>query len=207
MQEQATIPLKKGMAIASLVLGIISIPTCGLLVVGSIAGIVLGILAINNANKKPNQFGGKGLAIGGIVTSIAGLFLIAINSAIAIPQMNKMLKVGREAATIQLLQEVHRAEGSYYSKHNKFGTLKELAEEGLLRNSLSSGRTTGGYIYTESAVTEKTFCIHATRVSSGDGYKDYNVSEDGEVRYVESKTPLVVPCGGGTSLYTESDGK
>jgi hypothetical protein len=33
---------RKGLATASLVLGIVSIPTCGLLLVGAITGIVLG---------------------------------------------------------------------------------------------------------------------------------------------------------------------
>ena len=61
------------MAVASLVLGIISIPTLGLALVGAVVGIILGSLALRKANRDPATYGGKALAIGGIATSCVSL--------------------------------------------------------------------------------------------------------------------------------------
>lgn len=46
-------PQRKGLAIASLVIGIVSILTCGGLLVGPLVGIVLGILALNKVKSDP----------------------------------------------------------------------------------------------------------------------------------------------------------
>lgn len=70
----------ESMAIASLVLGILSIPghwCCHLGVPMGIAAVVLGILSISKINKEPQRYGGKGLAIGGIVAAVVGVALIA----------------------------------------------------------------------------------------------------------------------------------
>ncbi|MEK6325724.1 MAG: DUF4190 domain-containing protein [Acidobacteriota bacterium] len=82
---------RKGLAIASLVVGIISIPTLGLLCVGGITGIVLGAVALNKAKLKPTQYAGRGLAIAGIITSSVSLLVTipAIIAAIAIPNLLK----------------------------------------------------------------------------------------------------------------------
>jgi Domain of unknown function (DUF4190) len=63
------------MAIASLVLGILSIVGC---CVGAIPGVpaaALGIAAILAINAKQGELTGRGLAVGGIVTGTIGLFL------------------------------------------------------------------------------------------------------------------------------------
>jgi len=60
IQPQQT---RKGLAITSPVLGIISIPTFGLLGVGAIAAIVLCAIALNRIRKEPAVYGGKGMAI------------------------------------------------------------------------------------------------------------------------------------------------
>ena len=66
---------RKGLAIASLILGIISIPTLGLLVMGALTGIALGIVALNQIRKDPAHYGGKGMAIAGIVCGVIGCVL------------------------------------------------------------------------------------------------------------------------------------
>ncbi|MBI1758517.1 MAG: DUF4190 domain-containing protein [Actinobacteria bacterium] len=65
-----------GMAIAALVLGIVSIFMSFTIWVGAITGIVgliLGIVGISQS--KRNQAGGRGMAIAGVVTSVIGLVL------------------------------------------------------------------------------------------------------------------------------------
>lgn len=69
------------MAIISLVAGIVSIPAhycCYLGIPIGIAAIILGILSIMKINKDPQSWGGKGLAIGGIVAAIVGFAIIAV---------------------------------------------------------------------------------------------------------------------------------
>jgi hypothetical protein len=200
MQEEPVVPVRKGMAIASLVLGILSIPTCGLLGIGSLIGIVLGVLALNNVNKNPKQYGGKGLAIGGIITSIAGLLLIAVNAAIVIPQLNKMLKIGRESAAVETLRTIHQAEASFFASNNRFGTLKELAAIEGQNIKVVNGRTVAGFVYTEAEISDKAFCIQATRASDSMGRRDFNIMETGVIHYVEAKQPTIVPCGQGTPI-------
>ena len=81
------IPSRKGLAIAALVIGIVSVLTCGGLLVGPIIGITLGIVALNKIKNDSAHYTGKGLAIAGIVTSACSVFLIVpvIIAAIAIP--------------------------------------------------------------------------------------------------------------------------
>jgi len=93
-----------------LVLGIASIPTFGLLVVGGITGIILGAIALNRIKQNPQVYGGRNLAIAGIITSAVSLGLIAVWSllaAIALPALQKGLKEGRQTAAINQLRTIH----------------------------------------------------------------------------------------------------
>lgn len=68
-------PKTSGLAIASLVLGIISLILCSLGLFPAIIGLILGCVAIGIINSQPNQMKGKELAISGIIISIIGIFL------------------------------------------------------------------------------------------------------------------------------------
>ena len=78
-------------AVWSLVFGILS-NTC-LWILGSIPAIILGALALKKISANPEQNGGKGLALGGLITGgvgiIFGLIPWAVGSAIAIPALTK----------------------------------------------------------------------------------------------------------------------
>lgn len=73
-----------GLAIASLVLGLLGLVLCG---ITAIPGLILGIIAINQINNSPVRQEGKGLAIAGtvisaivIVISLIGLaFLLSLD--------------------------------------------------------------------------------------------------------------------------------
>ncbi|MCI0486994.1 MAG: signal peptidase I [Blastocatellia bacterium] len=69
---------RKGLALASLVLGIIAIPTIGLLLVGAIVGTILGMIAHKRATGDPARYGGKALAIGGIAANVFALLMSGI---------------------------------------------------------------------------------------------------------------------------------
>lgn len=116
-------PLRKGFAIASLVLGILSIPTLGLLGVGCIVGLVLGIVALNRAIKKPAVYGGKGLAVAGIVTNSLAIVLapiIGIIAAIAIPSLLRARVSANEAQAIGDTRSIISAEMTYASANAGF---------------------------------------------------------------------------------------
>jgi type II secretory pathway pseudopilin PulG len=112
------------MAIASLVLGILGLPTFGIFGLGALIGIVLGIMALVRANKTPAVYGGKGLAIGGIVTNCLSLALIpviGIIAAIAIPSLlrarvsaNESMAIGDTRTVISAEQTYASANGGYY---------------------------------------------------------------------------------------------
>ena len=109
---------RRGLALASLILGILSIPTLGCLLVGAVAGIVLGIVALVRANRDPHEYGGKGLAIAGIAASALSLLLvipIGIIAAIAIPSLLRARISANEAATIGDIRTVISAETAYHS--------------------------------------------------------------------------------------------
>lgn len=57
----------QGLAIASLVTGILSLICCGWILPG-IAAVVMGFIAKNKADSDPANYGGRGLALAGIIT-------------------------------------------------------------------------------------------------------------------------------------------
>lgn len=123
--------------------------------------------------------------------------IIGIMAAVAIPQLNAYLKRGRETAAISSLQEIHRAQASYYSTKGKYAGLNELVETELLKKTFGEGKIISGYTYSSSDVTTNTFTIHADRVTDGDGYSDFNITEKGDVYKIENKAKGSVPRGQG----------
>ena len=194
---------RKGLAITSLVIGIISVPTLGLLVVGAMAGIALGAIALNRIKKEPMIYGGKGMAIAGIITSVVSLLLIAvfgILAAIVAPKLSGSLKLGRETATLNSLRTIHNNEMQFRELNLRFATLEDLAESSLLDRTYVGGSAISGYVYSSSDVSEDTYCVRAIRTSGAVAHRDFIVCEDGIIHFVESKTPGVVKRGEGSAL-------
>jgi type II secretory pathway pseudopilin PulG len=146
-------PQRKGLAIASLVVGIVSILTCGGLLVGAIVGIVLGIVAMNKAQRDPTQYAGRGLAIAGIVTS-AFSFLLGILAAIAIPNLLKSQQAPQETAALTEVQTIGKAQILYSvtKGHGTFADLRTLGARGFIDAGLASGQKRG-YIFSSEPVS------------------------------------------------------
>jgi hypothetical protein len=76
-------PKRQGLAIASMVIGIMSCLALGLLGIGSITSIVLGAIALMKTRKEPDRFGGRGFAIVGIITGIlSGILSLLLYSVL-----------------------------------------------------------------------------------------------------------------------------
>src|SRR5215207_7662032 len=139
---------KKGLAIFALILGIISFFTLGLLGIGAIAGIILSCIAMGRVKREPWQYGGRGLAIAGLVLSIVSVVSvvpIGIVAAIAIPNLLASRRAANEGSAISTLRTIESAEIVYQSTrgNGKYGTLKELITEGLIDPRLAAGRKNG----------------------------------------------------------------
>lgn len=148
-QHELRTPQKR-LAIASLVIGIVSIPTLGLLLVGGVTGLALGIVALRKIGKDPQHYAGRGLAIGGIATSALSLFLAipALIAAIAIPNLHRSQQAAHEIMALHEVQEIGKAQIIYSQTQGagQFADLKTLGELDLIDTVLASGEK-GGYIF------------------------------------------------------------
>lgn len=73
-----------GLAIASLVLGILGLFTCG---TTALIGLILGIIAMTKVRKSQGALGGGGMALAGIIVSAVFIFLIPIFAAMLLPAL------------------------------------------------------------------------------------------------------------------------
>jgi prepilin-type N-terminal cleavage/methylation domain-containing protein len=126
--------------------------------------------------------------------------IIGILAAVAVPKLLDNIRLGRETATLESLRTVHNSQAHYSALKGKFGTLKELNEAGLVDANYAAGAPVSGYVYNSTEATPDKYCVQATRQSNTTAYKDFNVIEDGTIRFVESKTPSPVPHGGGSPI-------
>lgn len=118
-QAYAVEPPRTGLAVASLVLGIIAIPTA-FVCVGPLLGIIaiiMGIVAVVRASGDPMRHGGKGLAIGGIVTGVLSIILVVVMLVAAAPMFGKVMGIGQ---TAMQFQELARALQTYHSAHSEY---------------------------------------------------------------------------------------
>lgn len=126
--------------------------------------------------------------------------IVGILAAVAVPKLLKNLETGRETAAIQTLRTVHNNQAQFSAMKGKFGTLADLKEAGLIDANYASGGAVSGYVYTSTEATPDQYCVQSTRSSATTASRDFNVIEDGTIRYVEAKAPSPVPHGGGSEL-------
>lgn len=132
-----------------------------------------------------------------IVLVLVGI-TFGLPALIMIPRTECIL-VSSEGAVIQLLRFLHNAQAEFQASKGRFGTLQELASVGLIDPHYASGKPVAGFVYSDE-ISAQTCCIKANRWNDSVGPRDFNVIEDGEIRYVESKTLGSAVCGQGTSL-------
>lgn len=129
---------KKGLAVLSLVLGIVAMPPVSLLVGGAVVwilayifgtvgaiiggllillaipgGIASGITAIVKANRMPKTYGGKGIAIAGVAVSCVALMTVPLIAAIAIPNLLAARRAANESTAVAAMQRIGSAQLTY----------------------------------------------------------------------------------------------
>ncbi|MDP8257646.1 MAG: DUF4190 domain-containing protein [Candidatus Alcyoniella australis] len=108
-----------GVSIAALVLGILSLLFCCL---SGIPALVLGIIGLKKANADPDNIGGKGLAIAGIVLgSIASVMtiFIAMLALIAVPNFMTLESRAYDASAVSAGRNARLAEEVYFQNYGE----------------------------------------------------------------------------------------
>jgi type II secretory pathway pseudopilin PulG len=204
---------RKGYAVASLVIGVVGFFSFGILLVGSIVGTSLGIVALSKESSQPDVYGGKGLAVAGIVVNIAALCMIVplgIIAAIAVPNLLASRRAANEASAISNLRLIHSAESTYAATvgRGSFGSLPQLVSVGLMDDRLSSGRL-NGYFFTITA-SGNDFEVTASPLTRSTGARSFYISSPGVIhvapagRFASASDPLFDPSNGAT--YDWPDG-
>lgn len=199
------LPKRKGMAVVAMLCGLLALPV---LIVGAVAAISLGapvamlggvvglvmtILALTlgiagtvRVNKNPAEFGGKGMAIAGIVLGsllLVGIVPVGIISAIAIPNLLASMRAANEGATIGTLRTISEAQSTYLATagNGEYGDLEELSRQSLIRQEMAA-EIHHGYRY-ELTVSGDSYELTATPVEYGkSGVRSFYLSEDGVIR-------------------------
>jgi len=115
-------PKTSGLAIASLVLGILGI-TCILPLLGAVLALVFGIIALNQISKSQGVIKGHGQAVTGVILGGIGLLVIpailGIFAAMFLPALNAARQKAREAVCISHVKQIGIACEMYADDYSK----------------------------------------------------------------------------------------
>jgi hypothetical protein len=129
-------PQDTALATTSLVLGIIAIPAV-CICVGPLLGLVaviLGIVALVRVSNQPERFGGKGRAIGGIVTGSIGIMLIVAAGMMTVPLARMFGGTFQSGVNLGLVADGLR---SYQTRYKDYPPdLGTLVESGCVRDNV-----------------------------------------------------------------------
>ncbi len=180
--------LKSGMAIASMVLGII-----GCFLTAPI-GLILGIVSLKRANKRPYEYGGKGFAIAGVILNSIGILVIPIIAAIAIPNLMAARRSANEASAISTIRTISGAEETYRATvgAGRYGDLKALQSAGLIDQVTASGQKNGyRFIIVILPTMNGGVAINATPMTKSHGTRSFYFSSEDGVMRAASKNGLL----------------
>ena len=104
------------LAIASLVLGILALPTLGL---GGLAGVICGAVALSQIRKNRTELKGEGIAIAGLV--ISGFFLlivpVAVMAGLLLPALAKAKQRAQSIQCVNNMKQVALGLRIYSNDH------------------------------------------------------------------------------------------
>jgi type IV pilus assembly protein PilA len=186
---------KTGLAIASIVLGVI-----GCFITAPIS-LIMGIVAIKRVNRDPYNYGGKGMAIAGIILSVIQLISLPFVAAIAIPNLLAARKSANEASAIATMKKLTSAESTYRNTMGmgNYGDIDKLADAGLIDPQLKKGYK-NGYVFIVTvnpqvgSTTASSYTITAKPLvsegMSASGTRSFFSTFDGDIHYSNIKGVL-----------------
>lgn len=126
----------RGLAIASLVIGVISCVTLGFGGLGSLTGLTLGIVALYKIRKHPDRYDGGSLAVAGIVTSVLSIIItVAVVSVWlvgAVRRYSAEVVRRNEIAAAHRLYTIGQMQSACLVTQQRFLTLEELRSGGMI---------------------------------------------------------------------------
>ena len=166
-----------------------------------LVGVIVASLFIFLLPRTGQRVSSPGLWTVGIIVALfcAGMTHLMLD------EMPRRIASENESNALGVLENLYQAEFKFREKTKRFGTLAELANEGLAGKPLANGETIHGYKFTNSAITTETFCLHADRVKNTSGFRDFHVTEKGEYRGIASEIKGTVPRGQGRNVFDYAD--
>lgn len=113
-------PPSSGLARTSLVLGILSFLGCS--IISGIPAIITGHIAHNRSRKTPQQFGGGGLAVAGLVMgylSLALIPVIAIFAGLMLPALAKAKDKAQRISCVNNMKQIGLAARMWSNDHGE----------------------------------------------------------------------------------------
>lgn len=104
-----------GLAITSLVLGILGLFSCG---ITALVGLVLGIVALVKIKNSQGRLSGNGLAIAGIAVSALFLLMLPIYAALMLPALAKAKEKAQTINCVNNVKQLCLAAIMYANDHN-----------------------------------------------------------------------------------------
>ena len=108
---------KSGMAVTSLVLGVLSLVCFGLF--AGIPAIILGHIAYHRARKSPEQYGGAGLAITGFVMGYVSFVTTLLLAAMLLPALARAKSRAQSIQCVNNLKQIGMAFHIWEGDHQK----------------------------------------------------------------------------------------
>ena len=200
------LPKRKGMAVVSMLCGLLAMPVmivgavaaiefgAPAAILGVVAGLVMTVLSLTlgiagtvRVNRNPLEFGGKGMAIAGIILGsllLVGIVPVGIIGAIAVPNLLAARRAANEAAAIGTLRKINAAQATYLSTaggSSDYGSAEELIKYELLDPQLAEG-TRSGYRFEIEDLGDGYTATAVPVEYPKTGARSFYVSEDGVIR-------------------------
>lgn len=107
---------KSGMAVTSLVFGILSMVGCP--IIASLPAIILGHIAHSRNRRSPNEYGGGGLATAGFVLGYVSFFMIPVLAGLLLPALAKAKAKAQRISCVSNMKHIGLAARMWAKDHN-----------------------------------------------------------------------------------------
>jgi type II secretory pathway pseudopilin PulG len=114
--------------------------------------------------------------------------LIAIISAIAIPNLLESKKTANESAVISTLRTVSASQEIYCSRFGAYGSLSSLSAEGFIDEVLGTGAKHGYTFSVPTADKIQWICTAIPNEPGQTGHRGFRVDSSGVIRFTSDGT-------------------